>query len=411
MRAGVAICISGMSIAVIMGLVSSQPVQAQPAASASGNGEKPWYRGVSTARQEKARALFAEGAELHRQFLYTQAAARYREALTHWEHPDIFFNLARVLIKQEKPIDAHESLLKALQWGAQSLAPEDYERAQEYLQLLKAQIAEVEIRCDEPGAEVIVDGEVLFTGPGAVSRKILPGPHLIVASKKGHLDDSQRVEARPGEHRRITLSPVAMAGIAMADVSCVESGAEVKLDGQVLLNCPGATTQALTPGVEHEFLIGKAGRVTIPRRVKLRPGQRVALELSTTSAQEARYVTRWDVWKPWAVAGAGAMMTAVAGTLQWRASVRYRRFDNAIAECGGCLAEDNLEALHGAEQRYRLSLTLYAVGGGLIAGGLVAVFLNRPALVAESIEERHAAIRIAPLITGSTRGIAAHGFW
>jgi hypothetical protein len=60
--------------------------------------DRPWVKGVSAADQSAAIELFHEGNGLLKESLFVQAAAKYREALHHWDHPGIHYNLALALL-------------------------------------------------------------------------------------------------------------------------------------------------------------------------------------------------------------------------------------------------------------------------------------------------------------------------
>lgn len=147
----------------------------------------PWHQGVSEERMQKAQALFQEGRELNRGLMLAEARAKYEEALTYWEHPEIRFYLGRVLKRIGLPLLAYENLQKALQWGPGALDPEDEKSARADMQeLVQKELAAIEIRCDEPGAEVMLDGKRWFIGPRSQRRMVLPGEHVITAKKAGY---------------------------------------------------------------------------------------------------------------------------------------------------------------------------------------------------------------------------------
>jgi tetratricopeptide (TPR) repeat protein len=147
----------------------------------------PWYVGVSEERQQKARALFREGRELHRQLMLGEARAKYEEALTHWDHPQLRLYLGRVLVRIGLPLLAYENLQKALQWGPGALDQEDEKEARAELRALtQKELASLKIRCDEPGAAVMLDGKPWFRGPGFERRAVTPGEHIITAKKVGY---------------------------------------------------------------------------------------------------------------------------------------------------------------------------------------------------------------------------------
>lgn len=161
-----------------------------PAAPARADGEgpeRPWGRGVPEERRQKAEQLFQEGRALHRSLLLGEARAKYEEALAHWEQPELRLYLGRVLMRIGLPLLAYENLQKALQWGPGALDPEVEQEARAAMrELLHKELAVVEMRCDEPGAAIVLDGKPWFVGPGAQRRLVVPGEHIVTAKKTGY---------------------------------------------------------------------------------------------------------------------------------------------------------------------------------------------------------------------------------
>lgn len=157
-------------------------------------------------QQEQALSTFRDGNVLFEQSKYGPALARYREALTQWDHPAIRFNAAVALINLDQPLEAWEHLEAALRFGDAPFDAETYKQAQLYRRLLAGQVAELEVRCDEPGAEVLLDGAKLFTGPGASHQRLKPGPHQLVAQKPGFVTETTALQLAPGAPHTETLA-------------------------------------------------------------------------------------------------------------------------------------------------------------------------------------------------------------
>ncbi|WP_437737602.1 hypothetical protein [Sorangium sp. So ce1335] len=147
----------------------------------------PWHHGVSEERKQRAQVLFEEARELHRRMMLAEARAKYEEALASWEHPELRLYLGRALRNIGLPLLAYESLRSALRWGPGSLDAEQEQEARAALRaLVEQELATIEIRCDEPGATVLLDGQPWFVGPGAERRMVLPGEHVVTARKSGY---------------------------------------------------------------------------------------------------------------------------------------------------------------------------------------------------------------------------------
>lgn len=186
------------------------PVQTEGMMSSLGSSERPWAQGVTPEQQESARRLFEEGNALLQDSLFAQAAAKYREALAHWNHPGIHYNLALALISLDQPIEVYQALDKAMQYGEAPLDAEKLERARTYRTLLEQQLGRIEIVCEEPDAQVSLDGKVIFRGPGTHRTLMRVGEHTAVALKQGYLTRTRPFVMLPGKEVRLELKLISL---------------------------------------------------------------------------------------------------------------------------------------------------------------------------------------------------------
>jgi hypothetical protein len=137
--------------------------------------------------------------------LLVQAASKYRDALKHWDHPAIHYNLVLALVNLDQPLEMHEHLVAAMKYGEAPLDTEKFTQAKNYLLIVEKQLAKVEIKCDEPGAKVSLDGQPLFTAPGHEERFVRAGSHNISATKDGFVPNQQARTLPAGEITPIDL--------------------------------------------------------------------------------------------------------------------------------------------------------------------------------------------------------------
>jgi hypothetical protein len=156
---------------------------------------------------QRAAALFAQGVELHKQLLRDQAVARYEEALSHWDNPDIRWNLALLMNDMGQYLRAWTHLEAALAWGPTAFDEHDRENLLAMRQvLLRQHLAAIEARCDQPGVEVALDGKLWFRGPGEARQVVLPGEHAITATKPGYFPMARNIVLPAGAQGVVTLS-------------------------------------------------------------------------------------------------------------------------------------------------------------------------------------------------------------
>jgi hypothetical protein len=150
-------------------------------------GSRPWADGVPEAEQALATELYVAGNQEFTESHFAQALAKYREALRHWDHPAIRYNIAICLINLDQPVEARDHLERSLAYGAAPLKGDTYREGLTHRKLLDGQLAHITVASAEPGAEIALDGKLLFAGPGSAALYLLPGEHRVVATKPGFL--------------------------------------------------------------------------------------------------------------------------------------------------------------------------------------------------------------------------------
>jgi len=148
---------------------------------------KPWAAGVSEAEQTTALALYKKANTEFEEARYGQALAMYRDAIKHWDHPAIRFNMVVCLVNLDQPLEAYDDLEAALKYGADPFSSETYAQGLTYKKLLQGQLARLQVTSKEPNAEITLDGAKLFTAPGEATKLAMPGNHQLVATKPGFL--------------------------------------------------------------------------------------------------------------------------------------------------------------------------------------------------------------------------------
>jgi tetratricopeptide (TPR) repeat protein len=193
-------------LALALGSLRATPAAAQSSELGGGGAqERPWAKGVPPDKQSAALALFREGNLLLKNSLFPRAVEKYREALNLWDHPAIHYNMALALLNLNEPLALHQHLTAAMRFGEAPLDKDKYERAGTFKKLIEQQLSRVEITCDDPGATVTMDGQVLFTAPGRYEGLVRPGKHSIAATKEGFLPTNMSPTLLPGEKAALAV--------------------------------------------------------------------------------------------------------------------------------------------------------------------------------------------------------------
>jgi len=212
-------CMQWLGIALV-GLVLVQPrlglADDGPAEPGESAASAPWAEGVSAEQMAAAQTSLEKGNQLFLDAQYQEALEAYTTAIQSWDHPAIRFNVVRVLIKLGRSVEAYENLELALKYDDAPLEPLVYAEATTYQQLLLGQLAEVEVSCTEPGAEVSLDGRALLRCPGAVVQRLVPGPHQVVAKKPRFLTVASEDVLLPGKKTQIAIQMIPLTDAAVS---------------------------------------------------------------------------------------------------------------------------------------------------------------------------------------------------
>jgi tetratricopeptide (TPR) repeat protein len=154
---------------------------------------KPWAAGVSDQEQSVALEIFRRGNAEFEEERFAQALALYRQAIKHWDHPAIRFNMGVCHVNLDQPLEAYTAFELALKYGAAPLAGAKdeqkmkYGQALMYKQQLLTELATLDVTLAESDATVTLDGAIVLTAPGKITKVVRPGAHQIVATKPGFL--------------------------------------------------------------------------------------------------------------------------------------------------------------------------------------------------------------------------------
>jgi hypothetical protein len=325
-----------------------------------GGDQRPWAVGVTADSQKKALALFREANQAHNDGLFVKAVEGYREALKHWKHPAIYYNMALSLTNLDQPIDVEAALQESIKFGPDPLEKGKFDHAKQSLILIERQLATIEISCKKDGAKVSVDNKEVFTveagKPNVYKARVKIGKHTFVAEKKGYATGLEAPFIGPGETFRIELKVY--------------------------------TAEELT-------------------RYKRR----------WPNAKWMPYVVMGGGAL---AAGAGYLLARSAQSSYDDFDARVRACNDAIGPNGGCEQMDaNLSLRDDGDSKKTMAYIGYGVAGAAIATGALLLFLNRSTAYQissddyrlEQLEKERASqkVTVSPLITDDGAGAMIFG--
>jgi hypothetical protein len=167
--------------------------------------------------------------------------------------------------------------------------------------------------------------------------------------------------------------------LTLLEVRCDVAGAEVAFDGKPLFVGPGKHQGWVRSG-RHTLVATKEGFVPNEMAPQLQPGdiQKIDMKMYTADAL-VRYRQRWSSWIPWTVLATGAAVAGGGVAMHLSARDSFKRFDDGITACGGCVPEPALkQKLQSGQTLQTGAIAAYAVGAAAIATGAGLLYTNRP---------------------------------
>jgi hypothetical protein len=158
----------------------------------------------------------------------------------------------------------------------------------------------------------------------------------------------------------------------------------------------------LLPG-PHQLVARKLGFLTETRSLVVLPGKQSTERLTLQEIRSLPTSTarRWPVWKPWSVVGAGALLAVLGVPLIVDSVNNVHDYEAAIDSCsaragGPCMVPSTTsDMLHRARVENGVAISLFSVGGAVVASGLAMVILNQPRVVPAEETPR---AQLAPLL-------------
>ena len=167
---------------------------------------RPWAVGVSTDDRSAATELFAVGNRALDVGDFGGAEESFMNALDHWNHPAIQYNLVLALIgKKDDPVRIYKALKEAIRFGEPPLEPTRYKQALQYEAIYSNQLATLELRCDAPDTKVTVDGRLVLTGPGHFKDFVTVGEHRVSATKNGYIAINKTLKLKTDDAMKMDL--------------------------------------------------------------------------------------------------------------------------------------------------------------------------------------------------------------
>jgi hypothetical protein len=161
---------------------------------------RPWVAGVTPEQKDAAQHHLDAGNRWFVDHDYGKAIDEYQQAVELWEHPAIRFNMVRAQIRLKQYVAASKNLELALRFGSAPFDEAIYDEALNDQVLLASLTGQLDVRCTQPGVQLVLDGKPLLTCPGDARQSVETGHHQIVGRKDGFVPRALDIDVTPGKH-------------------------------------------------------------------------------------------------------------------------------------------------------------------------------------------------------------------
>ena len=345
----------------------------------------PQAQGPSHTDRQTAKALVNQGIAAQNAKDYDKAVELYNKAFALIPHPILLFNIGqahRLAGRLDRAVTFYERYLANDPNGSESTGAREILAAFYYSEAL---------------AQLKVGQEV--EARDNLERMLRHGDGLLGVEQ---LTEAQRqlreIERQLGQIR----------------VTCQTKGAEITLNGVTLFIGPGSYAGWLKAKT-YELTAKKAGYQPDARQVAVSAGKIVNIDLNlATLSQAADSSQRWAAWKPWVPIAIGGTIGAVGGVFHALSSRNFNYYDRLFsalhcARSHGCIEElipNELNIrLNLASRQRAMAVSGYAIGGSLIAAGIVLLYLNQPRSVGRHVGASAQNVAVSPAISRDMLGI------
>jgi tetratricopeptide (TPR) repeat protein len=172
---------------------------------------------------QDARASFRRGVQLYNEGSFEAALAEFNKAYQLSPNYRILYNIAQTQFDLHEYVEASKNLDQYVKEGARDITDERRAQVSEMTRKLEERIGQIEVTCNQEGAEIRIDDIPVGTSPLRNAVPVNAGPRRISAIKAGHPTVVRTVTIAGTEKKRVKLE---------LEESKVADGTDVGIAGQ-----------------------------------------------------------------------------------------------------------------------------------------------------------------------------------
>jgi len=171
------------------------------AARAQPPGEPP-----RTELTDQARDHFQRGVEFYKELSFDAALAEFSRAYELQANYRVLFNLGQVQLERHDYVSALKMFRGYLDAGGDEIPAARRDQVERDIEMLRRRVAELQIKCNVPGAEVLVDGAIVAKTPLPAPLLINPGFVHVTVQKPGYVSATSAFSAVGAEQKSIDIT-------------------------------------------------------------------------------------------------------------------------------------------------------------------------------------------------------------
>jgi hypothetical protein len=276
---------------------SPPPAAAAPAASQAPAPLAESLTGMAKAEYEAGRILYADGD-------FASAALKFDRAYQESKDPRLLWNVAAAEKNLRHYARVEALVTRYMQESGDKLTENDRAEAQALLDTVRAFIAEVTFKVNEPGATLSIDNEQVGQTPLAAPLRVEMGERKVRVTKPGFTEFNETVRFAGGTQQ--TVEVTLKADVHEGRLRVVAGAADsISIDGKFVGT--GQWEGKLPSGI-HTLVVSAPGKRTYQSDVAVQDGQlstsRITLEADVGPSAAPAGVPTW-LWITGGVALAG----------------------------------------------------------------------------------------------------------
>lgn len=173
-----------------------------PASPASAQGDAP----AGDVTKDATTMLYNAGIDAAKSEQWEKAYESFQAAWKIKQHPQIAVNLGRAALKTGRPLEAAERLTFFLRETKDQVQNQDRAAVQKLLLEAKQKIGTLLVKVNKPGAEVVVDGQVVGQAPLGREVFVDAGSHTVEARLGKERAEPVTVDLKAGDSRQVGLT-------------------------------------------------------------------------------------------------------------------------------------------------------------------------------------------------------------